>query len=446
MLRRRGKYAFVERSNPGTILHSFEARGLPTAAEAMDALAADSARDLVLRRQDPPLLLRDEIIFLLHTAAEIEHALMVQYLYSAFSLPRTGPQGDWRRTLIMIAKEEMGHLMAVQNVLSAIGGVLNFEREDYPFNIFYPFPFKLEPFSVSAVARYVLAEMPSPDTIPKELGFDLDEVRRDAGLSSGEGMVNRVGSLFELLLELLGEADEDLLISGSETFQGDPGTWRAGINGLVLNKVATLSEVVELVDEIAEQGEGVSLPGSPGLSHFERLFGLYKAAKTSPTPLSLPVPTNPTVHDRSADGYIKHPEARLWADVFNHRFRWTLASVGSHLFLPEGQDRSTLAQWAFEDMFLLSEIANHLVELPMDTSGSTDASNRQLVAAGPFELPYTLALPDRPRLVWLHQQMLHAQSVEQMQKVQTPNTLSLKIGFLDGRRQIFIEQVLNQIG
>ncbi len=47
----------------------------------------------------------------------------------------------------------MGHLMAVQNILTAIGAALNFDREDYPFNEFYPFPFKLEPFSVSAVAR-----------------------------------------------------------------------------------------------------------------------------------------------------------------------------------------------------------------------------------------------------------------------------------------------------
>ncbi|WP_298913992.1 ferritin-like domain-containing protein [uncultured Roseobacter sp.] len=446
MLRRKGKYAFAARSKPETVLFSFDAKSLTSFDAAIAEFAAESSEDLVLRRQDPPVLLRDEIIFLLHTAAEIEHALMAQYLYSAFSLPKTGAQGDWRRQLILIAKEEMGHLMAVQNILSAIGGVLNFEREDYPFNIFYPFPFKLEPFSVSAVARYVLAEMPDPTTIPDEIGFSLEEVRSDAGLAPGAGNVNRVGLLFELLLELIGEADEDLLIAGAEVYQGDPGAWRAGINGLVLNKVSTKAEVLKMVDEIAEQGEGVSLPGTPGVSHFERLFEIYKAAKAAPGPLSLPVPTDPTVHEPSAEGYIENPEARLWADVFNHRFRWTLASVGSHLFLPEGQDRATLAQWAFEDMFLLSEIAEHLVELPRDTDGTKDDEGRNLVAAGPFELPYTLALPDRPRLIWLHQEMLHAQSMEQMKKVTIPNPLSLKIGFLDGRRATFIEQVLNQIG
>ena len=29
---------------------------------------------------DPPLAPRDEVVFLLHTGAEIEHALLVQYL------------------------------------------------------------------------------------------------------------------------------------------------------------------------------------------------------------------------------------------------------------------------------------------------------------------------------------------------------------------------------
>jgi hypothetical protein len=80
-------------------------------------------------------------VFLLHIAAEIEHALMVQYLYAAFSLG--GPQvpkdrrievevSQWREIILGIAKEEMGHLMTVQNVLRCLGGPLNLDREDFP--------------------------------------------------------------------------------------------------------------------------------------------------------------------------------------------------------------------------------------------------------------------------------------------------------------------------
>jgi hypothetical protein len=75
----------------------------------------------------------DWTVFLLHTAAEIEHALMVQYLYAAWSLadggfPGPAPPPDagtlvkrWQRTLVGIA-EEMAHLLTVQNLLRFVGG------------------------------------------------------------------------------------------------------------------------------------------------------------------------------------------------------------------------------------------------------------------------------------------------------------------------------------
>jgi hypothetical protein len=59
---------------------------------------------------------RDAAVQLLRIAAEIEHALMVQYLYAAFTL---GPNADpeFKRNLVTIAKQEMGHLVTVQNLL-----------------------------------------------------------------------------------------------------------------------------------------------------------------------------------------------------------------------------------------------------------------------------------------------------------------------------------------
>src|SRR5438477_7366657 len=105
---------------------------------------------------DPPLPPRDEVIFLLHIAAEVEHALMVQYLYAAYSLkPAAQVPEDkqamakaWRKTLLGIAREEMGHLITVQNLLRLIGAPITLEREDYPFRgDLYPFHFRLEPLS-----------------------------------------------------------------------------------------------------------------------------------------------------------------------------------------------------------------------------------------------------------------------------------------------------------
>ena len=62
---------------------------------------------------------RKELTYLLCQAAELEHALMCEYLYAAFSLksaPGPGLRGDqlhtvegWRQVIFAIAREEMLH-------------------------------------------------------------------------------------------------------------------------------------------------------------------------------------------------------------------------------------------------------------------------------------------------------------------------------------------------
>jgi hypothetical protein len=110
----------------------------------------------------------DYIAFLLSIDAEIEHCLMVQYLYAAYSLG--GPQvpqqhramvRNWQEVILGVAKEEMGHLITVQNCLRLIGAPLHLDREDTPWDLpFYPFPFALEPLTLDSLAKYVYAEAP----------------------------------------------------------------------------------------------------------------------------------------------------------------------------------------------------------------------------------------------------------------------------------------------
>jgi hypothetical protein len=75
----------------------------------------------------PEFSWRDYVVMLLHVAAEIEHSLMVEYLFSAYAFG--GPQVPsrfrksvrrWQEIILGAAKEEMGHLMTVQNVLTAL--------------------------------------------------------------------------------------------------------------------------------------------------------------------------------------------------------------------------------------------------------------------------------------------------------------------------------------
>src|SRR5438874_11950575 len=74
---------------------------------------------------------RKELTYLLCQAAELEHSLMAQYLFAAFSLrSEPGPglteaQLDavegWRKVILAISAEEMLHWALVQNLLIAVG-------------------------------------------------------------------------------------------------------------------------------------------------------------------------------------------------------------------------------------------------------------------------------------------------------------------------------------
>ena len=118
----------------------------------------------------------DQAALLLRVAAEVEHALMVEYLYAGFSLNEAQARPEhqslvreWRQVVMGIAREEMGHLVTVQNLLQLIGAPLTLRREDMPFdNNLQPFTFRLEPLSQASLAKYVVAEMPSQKFLEKK--------------------------------------------------------------------------------------------------------------------------------------------------------------------------------------------------------------------------------------------------------------------------------------
>ena len=161
---------------------------------------------------DPLLEPRDEAVFLLTAAAEVEHALMVQYLFAAYSVrvhedsPATLRQ--IQELLIQIAREEMGHLATVQNLLLLIGGPLNFGREHSPYaSEIYPFRFKLEPVSLDSLAKYVVAESPlepPADLTPEDTAL-LAQIVQDAKRANDGREVGHVGPIFARLQGALRE-------------------------------------------------------------------------------------------------------------------------------------------------------------------------------------------------------------------------------------------------
>jgi len=86
---------------------------------------------------------REKLLHTLYEAAELEHNLMCTYLYAAFSLKAGAGEGlsaeesaavaGWRRVILDVAIDEMGHLAAVWNITAALGGSPPFRgRGNFP--------------------------------------------------------------------------------------------------------------------------------------------------------------------------------------------------------------------------------------------------------------------------------------------------------------------------
>ena len=323
----------------------------------------------------------DHTVFLLHTAAEIEHSLMVQYLYALYSLgepPFRGPKipnnatdlvKQWRSELVEVARQEMAHLATVQNLLRFIGGPLNFEREDFPFrNLFYPFKFNLEPLSKTSLAKYVSAEMPEDPGEPSLIS----EIVARATHSNNALPINQVGKLYEQLISIFKDqnkmGDQYLRPDSATKLQAKPSDWFSS-GKLLVRQISSREEAIDALIVIAEQGEGTRTPPSDSSvtapSHFQIFLDMYKkfpetddtiaAIDWIPTRL---VPFNPTTSSyESANSQITNSLSLLWAHLFNVRYRMLLMYL-SHALVLEGPMiannektiRGFLRDWTFNEM------------------------------------------------------------------------------------------------
>lgn len=431
----------------------------------MAELVADVITGTQGPMHDPPLEPRDEAVFLLTAAAEIEHALMVQYLYAAYSLRVVEGEALVQQVkalqdlLLQIAREEMGHLATVQNLLHLLGGPLNFNREHSPYaSEIYPFRFKLEALTLDSLAKYVVAESPQPlpADFPQEDIALYEQIKVDAKRSNDGRDVQHVGPIFARLEEIFsagdqGVKDEDFRLDTAE-FQAKFADWGfeprnlgGGVPSgekLIVESIETQdiaqvrAAVIKAVQDIGQQGEGFDLPPTgPGQteSHFERfVFQIYKPFRDLSSGgsirLTWPLAESPNttmaapqedtklrqmhmmesiVESHLSKGRITNGRTRAWAHLFNLRYRNLLAYF-SH-FLRLHQDlyvvadgakkgdhtaRGLLLIWTFNEMRRLKKIAGKLVQLPKDDPPSG------VNAGPPFELPYTLNLPDREASRW----------------------------------------------
>src|SRR2546423_8578613 len=127
---------------------------------------------------------REELVYLLGQACELEHGLMCEYLYAQFSLKRALDEGlterqlarvqVWEKALIGVIKQEMLHLALATNILTAVGAAPHFERPNFPIlSRWYPpgVQIALVPFGEPALRHFMYLERPEGMALEDAEGF-----------------------------------------------------------------------------------------------------------------------------------------------------------------------------------------------------------------------------------------------------------------------------------
>jgi hypothetical protein len=184
------------------------------AAGELEALGGVEApelleKDQIIRDFTDPYL---ELIRLLREASEIEHALLVQYLYAAFSIKPQYPlvMGfgfPSASDLLGVAVQEMQHLHQVNRMLLSLRAAPNLVRQDFPYEPdIYPFELNLEPLGPSSIAKYVYTEA-SMKALDRDDPANADQLAFLDRLFEilGEVRPNHLGSLYGTTIDVTHE-------------------------------------------------------------------------------------------------------------------------------------------------------------------------------------------------------------------------------------------------
>ena len=275
---------------------------------------------------------REALVYTLGKAAELEHLVLCQYLFAAFSLKRderedlTPEQVElvkrWHHNLMEIAEQEMLHLALVQNLLTAVGAAPRLARPNFPVPP-RSFPaavrMALIPFGEVGLRHFAYLERPE--------GFEMADAEEFAAIEKAvplpiaeEDQIGAhlqdfatIGHLYRSIDEGLARLDEklgtDRLFIGPPSAQATEEHFRWP----ELVAVTDLESAHHAIETIVEQGEGAR--GDWREAHFGRLIAIldeYLAARAADPGFE---PTRPVVA-----ALVREPESDLTAPVISEPF------------------------------------------------------------------------------------------------------------------------------
>jgi Ferritin-like len=344
---------------------------------------------------------KDFAIFLLRAGAEIEHSLLIQYLYAAYSINDRAGNNEvnlglqWKTAMRLVAREEMAHLVTVQNLLLSLGAGIYLDRGSlHKSDRALPLPFKLERLSRESVSKYVVFESPSTGQIDPKYSKLVCEIREKLGKKSRVlsvlGIYAAIYWLFKETDDLdadwpFTEADIPKFIGtyghgfhledsdfGSRARYSDlaasPEEWEIFEGDTHVDGGSPRDAALASLRWIMAQGEG---PSAIEDSHFVRFVSIYKQlARGRSESLRIRVPDNPIVRGldprtvRRADTTpIRNPRAKLWAELVNARYQLMVLDIFCSLNASrarEAENRRRFAQWAVTEMEFVKKIGQML--------------------------------------------------------------------------------------
>jgi hypothetical protein len=370
---------------------------------------------------------REELINALYEAAELEHGLMIQYLFAAFTMKKslveriTGAQQElirkWEGQILTVAREEMAHLGTVCNLLSAIGGPPHFERPNFPQEAtkYYPFSFTLTRFSDDSLYRFIRFELPKGEKIPTPpvlrdpllKKFNNALLSRLFNISPDPIEYKYVGELYRKIRKAFDTIPKEDLFIGPQSGQ-DYEYWSPRVSIL---RVVDRNTAKVAVNSIIDNGEGS--PGKRKGSHYDTFMKMRTELSTQiKTQInfepSRPVVLNPRTRKHHRDApvtqgtvtLIQNRDAKKVAELFNACYEIILLML-SQLYSFGGesfQERGALRQASRQLMTsALRPIAEILTEMPATNTNNPNEGN-----AGPtFELFGSLQLSTQEAGRWI---------------------------------------------
>jgi hypothetical protein len=364
---------------------------------------------------------REALIYMICEAAELEHALMCEYLFAAFSLKEHSDEGlrtdqlerveRWRREILGVAAQEMLHLALTANMLTALGASPHLSRPNLPQPArHYPpgVQIALLPFGEQALRHFLFLERPEGMALADADG--MGALGDSVPLMTEEEIVPRlqdfatVGHLYRAIEEgfrhLVAKFGEDRVFLGPPHAQ----ITQTSFAWPQLQPVTDLQGAIAAIEAIVQQGEG--LRGNWREAHFGRFKGVldeYLALRADDPTFQ---PAHPVVaaHVRPGEGeavgpLIEDPHTARVADLFNVIYEVLLQLLYRLLARIDETDAQVgiLADVAVGLMYDgIAPLGRLLSTLPIGpgTPGAT--------AGAPFELFYQpdYLLPHR-RAAWL---------------------------------------------